>query len=146
VPSDYGGLKRSKLLTAVLAFNFNLNTVRVTAKPDLGFSPKRGEEREVPAQKQLIGPPEVHPCMNGSRFVFPSPRGNRELHLLGTCKAIADLPWLHFQFAKVGDAGLHQVPIHFHEVILYAAGFGRGEEFLPVDGARSDRHDFLLRR
>ena len=32
--------------------NFNLNTVRVTAKPDLGFSPKRWEEREVPVPKQ----------------------------------------------------------------------------------------------
>ncbi|HLY60999.1 MAG TPA: tyrosine-type recombinase/integrase [Terriglobia bacterium] len=69
--------------------NFNLNTVRVTAKPDLGFSPKRWEEREVPVPKRLIGFLKNHPHANGSRFVFPSPRGNRELHMLDKCKEIA---------------------------------------------------------
>jgi integrase len=29
--------------------NFNLRTIRVTAKPQLGFYPKRWEERELPA-------------------------------------------------------------------------------------------------
>jgi len=83
--------------------NFNLNTVRVTAKPDLGFSPKRWEEREVPVQKQLIELLKVHPRRDGSRFVFPSPRGNRELHMLDKCKAIAErakLPPAHFHLRR----------------------------------------------
>ena len=69
--------------------NFNLNTVRVTAKPELGFSPKRWEEREVPVPKRLIELLKAHPRVNASRFVFPSPRGNRELHMLDKCKEIA---------------------------------------------------------
>jgi integrase/recombinase XerD len=69
--------------------NFNLNMVRVTAKPDLGFSPKRSEEREVPVPKRLIEALTDHPHLNGRRFVYPSPRGNRELHMLDMCKEIA---------------------------------------------------------
>jgi integrase len=69
--------------------NFNLNTVRVTAKPELGFSPKRWEEREVPVPKRLIELLKAHPRVSASRFVFPSPRGNRELHMLDKCKEIA---------------------------------------------------------
>ena len=34
--------------------SFELQTVRVTAKPELGFYPKRWEEREVPIPVQLI--------------------------------------------------------------------------------------------
>jgi hypothetical protein len=34
--------------------NLHLHTIRVTAKPDLGFYPKRWEEREVPVPKHLI--------------------------------------------------------------------------------------------
>jgi integrase/recombinase XerD len=69
--------------------NFALNTVRVTAKPHLGFSPKRWEEREVPVPKRLSELLKTHPHRNGSSFVFPSPRGNRELHMLDICKKIA---------------------------------------------------------
>lgn len=68
----------------------SVGTVRVTAKPDLGFSPKRWEEREVPVPKRLIELLSAHSRMPESRFVFPSPRGNRELHLLDKCKAIAE--------------------------------------------------------
>jgi integrase len=70
--------------------NSRLNTIRVTAKSDLGFFPKRWEEREVPVPKQLIEAFQLHPHFNDSRFVFPSPRGNRELHMLDRCKAIAE--------------------------------------------------------
>lgn len=69
--------------------NFTLNTVRVTAKPDLGFSPKRWEEREVPVPKRLIQLLRAHPRRQNCRFVFPSPRGHRELHMLDRCKEIA---------------------------------------------------------
>jgi integrase len=53
--------------------NFTLNTIRVTAKPDLGFSPKRWEEREVPVPKPLLDLLRDHPHQQQSRFVFPSP-------------------------------------------------------------------------
>jgi len=70
--------------------NAGLRTVRVTAKPDLGFSPKRWEEREVPVPKQLIELLENHPHRKASRFVFASPPGNREYHMLDKCKAVAE--------------------------------------------------------
>jgi integrase/recombinase XerD len=69
--------------------NFALNTVRVTSKPDLGFWPKRWEEREVPVSKALIELLQSHARRENCRFVFPSPAGNREWHLLDRCKAIA---------------------------------------------------------
>jgi integrase len=68
---------------------FGLNTIRVTSKPDLGFWPKRWEEREVPVPKPLIELLSGHPHQGSSRFVFPSPRGNREFNMLLRCKAIA---------------------------------------------------------
>jgi len=70
--------------------NFSLHTIRVTAKPDLGFYPKRWEEREVPVPKHLMALLEAHPRRADIRFVFPSPRGNRELHMLDKCKAVAE--------------------------------------------------------
>jgi integrase/recombinase XerD len=69
--------------------HFSLNTIKVTAKPDLGFYAKRWEEREVPVPEQLIRRLKKHPHRENSRFVFPSPRGNREYHMLDKCKAIA---------------------------------------------------------
>jgi integrase len=69
--------------------NLSLNMIKVTAKPDLGFYPKRWEDREVPAHEQLIVRLKKHPHKPG-RFVFPSPRGNRELHMLDKCKDIAE--------------------------------------------------------
>lgn len=59
-------------------------------KPQIGFYPKRWEDREVPVPKDLIDRLKKHPHYLNSKFVFPSPRGNRELHLLDKCKAIAD--------------------------------------------------------
>lgn len=70
--------------------SFELQTVRVTAKPDLGFYPKRWEEREVPIPVQLIGLLKAHPRRTGCNFVFPSPKGNREYHMLDRCKAVAE--------------------------------------------------------
>lgn len=69
--------------------NVNLNTIKSTAKPELGFYPKRWEEREVPVPKHLIALLKEHPRKTSSRFVFPSPTGNREQHMLDKCKAIA---------------------------------------------------------
>jgi integrase len=69
--------------------NFKLNTIRVTLKPEFGSSPKRWEEREVPVLKGLTEILAAHPRRENCRFVFPSPAGNREWHLLDHCKEIA---------------------------------------------------------
>ena len=69
--------------------SFELQTVRVTAKPELGFYPKRWEEREVPIPVQLIGLLKGHARRPGCNFVFSSPKGNREYHMLDRCKAVA---------------------------------------------------------
>jgi len=69
--------------------NSKLDTIKVTAKPDLGFYPKRWEDREVPVPKRLISRLEKHPHHRNSRFVFPSPPGNRDLHMLDKCKDVA---------------------------------------------------------
>src|SRR5260370_26921878 len=47
------------------------------------------------------------------------------------------------QIAKVGNAGFHHVKIHFDEVILYAAGFRGGKNFLPIQSVLSHGHNFL---
>jgi integrase len=69
---------------------FQLRTIRVTAKKDLGFSPKRCEEREIPLHAELAKLLASHPHPENTQFVFPSPTGNREQNLLLKCKAVAD--------------------------------------------------------
>jgi hypothetical protein len=69
--------------------NFELRTVRVTAKPELAFYPKRWEDREVPAPVELIEELRKHSHRPKCQFVFPSPTGNREQHMLDHCKSAA---------------------------------------------------------
>jgi len=69
--------------------NFKLRTLRVTAKPQLGFYPKRWEEREIPIPVQLAEMLREHPRRMGTEFVFPSPTGNREQNMLLRCKDVA---------------------------------------------------------
>ncbi|MGO9094511.1 MAG: tyrosine-type recombinase/integrase [Bryobacteraceae bacterium] len=69
--------------------NFRLRTIRVTAKAKCGFYPKRWEEREIPVPTKLVEVLERHPKSSGSSFVFPSPTGNREQHMLDHCKEVA---------------------------------------------------------
>ena len=69
--------------------NVQLRTVRVTAKPELGFYPKRWEERQIPAPAELIAELQKHTKRPNCQFVFPSPTGNREQHMLDRCKAVA---------------------------------------------------------
>src|SRR5579864_7935165 len=47
------------------------------------------------------------------------------------------------QAAKIRNAGPHHFQFHFDEVILYAAGFRGGEDFLPVERVLSHGHDLL---
>lgn len=67
----------------------DLRTVRVTAKAELGFYPKRWEEREVPIPAHLADLLQKRPRREQSPFAFPSPTGNREQHMLDRCKLIA---------------------------------------------------------
>ena len=69
--------------------NFSLHTIKVISKPDLGFWPKRWEEREVPVPNALISVLQDHPHRQNCRLIFPSSAGNREWHMLDHCKAIA---------------------------------------------------------
>ena len=69
--------------------NFELRTVRATAKPELGFYPKRWEDREVPAPAELMEELRKHAHRPSCQLVFPSPTGNREQHMLDHCKSIA---------------------------------------------------------
>jgi integrase len=69
--------------------SFELQTVRVTAKPELGFYPKRWEERKVPIPVHLIQLLKTHTRRQGCKFVFFSSRGNREYHMLDRSKAVA---------------------------------------------------------
>jgi integrase len=69
--------------------NFDLQTARVSSKPELGFYPKRWEEREVPIPVKLIELLKAHRPRPGCKLVFPSPTGNREYHMLDHCKAVA---------------------------------------------------------
>lgn len=61
--------------------NFELRTVRATAKPELGFYPKRWEDREVPAPAELMDELRKHTHRPNCQLVFPSPTGNREQHM-----------------------------------------------------------------
>jgi len=70
--------------------SFQLRTIRVTAKKELGFSPKRCEEREIPLHAELAKLLERHPHCEMSPFVFPSPTGKREQNMLLKCKAVAE--------------------------------------------------------
>jgi integrase len=69
--------------------NLELHTIRVTAKPELGFYPKRWEEREVPVAAHLVEILKDHIKCGKCRFVFPSSTGNREQHMLDRCKGVA---------------------------------------------------------
>ncbi len=84
------GLREQEVVHLVRTdIHFDLHTLRVTAKPDLSFYPKRWEEREVPITRQLSELLQNHPSRPDSAFVFPSRTGNREQHMLDRCKAVA---------------------------------------------------------
>jgi integrase/recombinase XerD len=86
----FSGFREQEVMNLVWTdINFDLSTIRVTAKPEYAFTPKTWEEREVPVAKPLVELLRSHPRHGNSRRVFPSPTGNREQHMLDHCKAIA---------------------------------------------------------
>ena len=52
--------------------NFELRTMRVTSKPELGFYPKRWEDREIPAPVELIDELRKHTQIGSSGDVYAS--------------------------------------------------------------------------
>jgi integrase len=70
--------------------NLASRTIRITSKPDLGFFPKRWEERKVPVPVRLANIIKGHAQTNGSTFMFPSPTGKREQNMLLRCKGVAE--------------------------------------------------------
>jgi integrase/recombinase XerD len=74
-------------------------TLRVTAKPAEGFSPKDYEERTIPIPPDLLDLLKTTP--RTSQVLFPTKKGNRMTHLLRRLKEIAEA-------AKVPHATLHK--------------------------------------
>ena len=84
------GVREQEMVHLVWSdLNFKLRTLRVTVKRQLGFYPKRWEEREIPITMQLAELLREHPRRMGTEFVFPSPTGNREQNMLLRCKEVA---------------------------------------------------------
>jgi integrase/recombinase XerD len=74
-------------------------TIRVTPKPNEGFSPKDYEERIVPIPLDLIKLLTQVP--HASEWIFPNAKGQRMTHLLRRLKSVA-------RIARVDDATLHK--------------------------------------
>jgi integrase len=87
-------------------------TVRVTAKPAEGFSPKDYEERTIPIPPDLLDLLKNAP--RTSHILFPTKKGNRMTHLLGRLKEIAEA-------AKVPHATLHKFR-HTYATRLFESG------------------------
>ena len=70
--------------------NFNHCVVRVSHKPDRGWTPKAYKEREIPVPTKLIhGLRSLQRKANGSSLVFPTSGGNPKNDFLDCCKNIA---------------------------------------------------------
>jgi integrase/recombinase XerD len=77
--------------------------VRVSHKPDRGWTPKAYKEREIPVPAKLMGSlKKLHAKSNGCPLVFPTSGCNPKLDFVDCCKAIAGRDklkksdfWLH---------------------------------------------------
>lgn len=84
--------------------NFSAATVRVTHKPDRGWTPKAYKEREIPIPARLVATLKAYKAKadKGCNLVFPTSGCNPKLDFLDCLKAIAgrakldkDNFWLH---------------------------------------------------
>jgi integrase len=99
------GMREQEVMHAYwLDINFAGSTVRVTHKPDLGWTPKAYKEREIPIPKQLVARLEVHKTKSnrGCKLVFPTAGCRPKLDFLDCLKAVAERAgfgpenfWLH---------------------------------------------------
>ena len=115
---------------------FELRTVRVSPKQEPGLYPKRWEDREIPAPVELIDELRKHKHRPNGQFVFPSPTGNRERHMLDHCKSITnrakldptkfDLKDIPFDLCNGNAAQGFDVEPDHHLLILLTYGLGIG--------------------
>ncbi|MGB8783489.1 MAG: tyrosine-type recombinase/integrase [Terriglobales bacterium] len=84
--------------------NFAASTVRVSHKPDVGWTPKAYKEREIPIPSKLVNRLKVWKAKSekGCAFVFPTSGCKPKLNFLDDLKAVAerakldpDTCWLH---------------------------------------------------
>jgi site-specific recombinase XerD len=85
--------------------NFSASTVRVTHKPDRGWTPKQYKEREIPIPDRLVESLKAWRTKKADRtcnLVFPTSGCNPKLNFLDDLKAVAerggidpDTVWLH---------------------------------------------------
>jgi integrase/recombinase XerD len=94
------GLREQELYYLTWAdVDLKKGTIRVTPKPNEGFSPKDYEERIIPIPAELAELLKNLPRV--SEWIFSKSKGRRLTHLLRRLKAIASK-------AKVEDATLHK--------------------------------------
>jgi integrase/recombinase XerD len=90
--------------------------VRVSYKPDRGWTPKAYKEREIPVPAKLMGSlKKLHAKSNGCPLVFPTSGCNPKLDFLDCCKAIAGRAKL-----KKSDFWLHKFRATFATWSLWA--------------------------
>jgi integrase len=90
--------------------------VRVSYKPDRGWTPKAYKERQIPVPAKLMGSlKKLHAKSNGCPLVFPTSSCNPKLDFLDCCKAIAGRAKL-----KKSDFWLHKFRATFATWSLWA--------------------------
>ena len=84
--------------------NFTVSTVKVTHKPDVGWSPKAYKEREIPIPSKLLNRLKVWKAksVKTCAFLFPTAGCKPKLNFLDDLKAVAERAkvdpddfWLH---------------------------------------------------
>ncbi len=72
--------------------NLKANTVRVTHKPDLGWTPKAYKEREIPIPEKLVTSLQRAKAAHdkGCRLVFPTAGCRPKLNFFDDLKAVAE--------------------------------------------------------
>jgi integrase len=99
------GMREQEVMHAYWSdINFAASTVRVSHKPDLGWTPKAYKEREVPIPQPLVASLEAHKAKSnrGCKLVFPTAGCRPKLDFLDCLKAVAERGelepenfWLH---------------------------------------------------
>jgi integrase len=72
--------------------NFSASTVRVSHKPDLGWTPKAYKEREIPIPEKLVQALKAHKAKSDKacKLVFPTAGCRPKLDFLDCLKAVAE--------------------------------------------------------
>jgi integrase/recombinase XerD len=84
----YTGLREQELChLAWDDLDIKKKVLRVKAKPDVNFTPKTWEEREIELSDRLIEALKTHP--QTSRWVFPTVTGNKHVHVYKIVERVA---------------------------------------------------------